>query len=307
MGIGVDVLAGLSTWDGNLVSQSAGRVGGSASWRAPTASASVTALYQSLWTPFDLRARGGWTPTTSFAVNGEGVFQLHDGGRSAQWLGAGVSYALLRHVRLRGSVRAGRVVALPAVESDEPQSVLDAEGTVGWESRLLGAHVGLAQTAGFRAPAFGTFSPIVASIAEAPATTWLTARGRLAPFNWLAVDGWYETPLGDAPEGLPVDHLLGTASIRSKFLRAFKSSAFDLKASVSFERWGVGVLGSDGTGSTVNQVSQNYLRYRIQLGIESFTAFFEQSNTLGQVTGYVPGLPIQQGAQTFGVRWGFTN
>jgi TonB-dependent Receptor Plug Domain len=307
MGVGVDVLAGLSTWDGNQVSQSAGRLGGSASWRAPTASASITALYQTLWTPLDLRARAGWTPTRAFALNGEGVFQLHDGGRSAQWLGAGASMALLRYVRLQGSVRAGRMVALPAVETDEPQTVLDAEGTVGWESRILGAHVGLAQTAGFRVPAFGTFSPIVSSIEDAPATTWLTARGRFVPLNWLAVDGWYETPIGDAPQGLPVDHLMGTASIRSKFLRAFKSSAFDLKASVSFERWGVGVLGSDGTGTVVNQVAQNYLRYRIQFAIESFTAFFEQANTLGQVTGYVPGLPIPQGSQIFGVRWGFTN
>jgi len=57
----------------------------------------------------------------------------------------------------------------------------------------------------------------------------------------------------------------------------------------------------------VNQVAQNYLRYRIQFAIESFTAFFEQANTLGQVTGYVPGLPIPQGSQIFGVRWGFTN
>jgi hypothetical protein len=69
----------------------------------------------------------------------------------------------------------------------------------------------------------------------------------------------------------------------------------------------VGVLGSDATGAAVNQVAQNYLRYRIQLAIESFTAYFEQYNTLGMQTGYVPGLPIQTGAQTFGVRWGFTN
>jgi hypothetical protein len=307
MGTGLDILAGVSTWDGNEVSQTSGRIGASASWRAPSASASVTALYQSLWTPLDLRARVGWTPTTALAVNGEGVLQLHDGGRSAQWVGGSASLALLRHVRLQGSVRAGQVVALPSVESDEAQTILDAEGTVGWESRAVGAHVGIARTDGFRAPAFGTFSPIVSTIAAAPATTWFTARGRIVPFNWLAVDGWYETPLSDAPEGLPVDHLRGTASIRSKFLRRFQSSAFDFKASVGFERWGVGVLGRNGAGTVVNQVAQNYVRFRLQLAIESFTIYIERSNTLGETVGYVPGLPIAQAAQTFGVRWGFTN
>jgi hypothetical protein len=307
MGTGIDVLAGLSSWDGNDVSQSSGKFGASASWRAPTASASVTAIYQALWTPLDLRARVGWTPSSALAVNGEGVFQLHDGGRSAEWVGGSASLAVLRHVQLRGSVRAGRMVALPSVETDEPQTVLDAEGTVGWESRAVGAHVGIARTDGVRTPAYSTFSPIVSAIAAAPATTWFTARGRLVPLNWLAIDGWYETPISDAPEGLPVDHLLGTASIRSKFLRQFQSSAFDLKASVGFERWGVGVLGTDGTGTVVNQVAQNYVRFRVQLAIESFTIYIERSNTLGQLTGYVPGLPIPQGAQTFGVRWGFTN
>jgi hypothetical protein len=113
--------------------------------------------------------------------------------------------------------------------------------------------------------------------------------------------------LSDAPEGLPVDHLRGTASIRSKFLRRFQSSAFDFKASVGFERWGVGVLGRNGAGTVVNQVAQNYVRFRLQLAIESFTIYIERSNTLGETVGYVPGLPIAQAAQTFGVRWGFTN
>ena len=307
MGTGIDVFAGLSSWDGNDVSQSSARFGASASWRAPTASASVTAIYQTRWTPLDLRARVGWTPSTLLALHGEGVLQLHEGGRSAEWVGGGASFNPLRHVQLQGSVRAGQVVALPSVQTDEAQTVLDAEATVGWESRAFGAHVGVARTDGFRPPAFGTFSPIVSSIAASPATTWFTARGRVVPFNWLAVDGWYETPLSDAPEGQPVDHMLGTASIRSKFLRRFQSSAFDLKASVGFERWGVGVLGTDGSGSVVNQVAQNYIRFRIQFAIESFTAYIERSNTLGQVTGYVPGLPIPQAAQTFGVRWGFTN
>ena len=307
MGTGLDVFAGLSSWDGNGVSQSSARLGASASWRAPTASASVTAIYQSLWTPLDLRARLGWTPSTLLTVHGEGVLQLHEGGRSAEWVGGGASFSPLPHVRLQGSVRAGQVVALPSVETDEAQTVLDAEATVGWESRAVGAHIGVARTDGFRPPAYGTFSPIVSTIAAAPATTWFTARGRIVPFNWLAVDGWYETPLSDAPEGLPVDHMMGTASIRSKFLRRFQSSAFDLKASVGFERWGVGVLGTDGSGTVVNQVPQNYIRFRIQFAIESFTIYIERSNTLGQLTGYVPGLPIPQAAQTFGVRWGFTN
>jgi hypothetical protein len=83
LGTGVDVFAGLSSWDGNNVSQSVYRVGASASWRAPTAGASLTAMYQSLWIPLDVRARAGWTPSRAFSLNGEGVVQLLDGGRTA--------------------------------------------------------------------------------------------------------------------------------------------------------------------------------------------------------------------------------
>lgn len=96
-------------------------------------------------------------------------------------------------------------------------------------------------------------------------------------------------------------------SIRSRFLRHFKSGVFELKGELGLERWGQGVIGRDLTGAAIIQPSANYLRGRVQLRIQTFMVYFERSNITGETVGYVPGLVIPNLATTFGFKWEFTN
>jgi hypothetical protein len=309
LGRSADVFIGLSQWNGedDDIRQSVGHVGASVGLKTPTSSLGATAAWRSRWTPLDVRATASWTPSARVAVRAEGAYQLHSESRSATWVGAQASAGLAGPLGVQGSVRAGSILLTPAIADAEPQTVLDVQGAVTWESRLLGAQAGLARTDAFLPTAFPTFQTDVATIAPVPGLTWLTVRGRVTPFNWLSVQGWYETPLGATPEGQPIDHLVGEAEFRSKFLRQFRSGVFDMRFSIGWERWGTGILGSSADGVPLQQVPQNFFRFRGQVAIQSFTVFFERYNLANQVTGYVPGRRMFGNSTIFGVRWGFMN
>lgn len=306
LGPGADLALGLSTWSPDP-SQSVASATATLSWRAPQLGGEVLAAVRSRWTPIEVRARGGWTPTPALGVNAEAVYQLHDGGRSAAWVGAQAAFRPFGGVMLRGNVRLGSVVASPALEDDDPQSVLEAEALAGWERRWVAISAGVARTASFRSPAFQPFASAIATLGTVPEAVWFTARGRLSPLNWLSLEGWYEVPLGDTPVGQPTEHVVAMASFRSKFQRAFPSGVFDLKLSASLEHWGPSIIGFDPVGTPVQQVAQNYVRLRAQVAIQSFSLFVEQSNSLAMATGYVPGFTIPAQPIIFGVRWGFLN
>lgn len=289
------------------VTQDVNSISGSLAWRNPTIGAELNASWRSRWTPLDLRATAGWTPHAGIGVSADAGYQLHSGSRSSAWFGAQASLRPLRQVVARGALRVGSIVQAPSIEAAPSRSMTDVSGSISWEGRILGAEVGVAQLSSFQALSFEPLNTVVASFDAAPATLWLTAKGRFTPFNWLSVDGWFSTPRGDAPEGQPVDHAMVVGSIRSKFLRQFPSGVFDLKASMGLERWGAGILGRDPLGSPVSLASQMYLQFRLQIRIQTFTAYFAQANLMSEGGGYVPGFPMLGRTTMFGVRWGFTN
>ena len=84
--------------------------------------------------------------------------------------------------------------------------------------------------------------------------------------------------------------MMGT--MRSRFLRTFPSGAFDLKASLGFERWSGGVLGRGADGMPLALPSQMYLETLVELRIQSFAVYFSRANLLSEVPGYVPGFPV---------------
>lgn len=282
-------------------------VTGSLGWRSLTLGADLSAAWRSRWTPLDLRASTGWTPVPGVGINADAGYQLHDGSRSSAWVGAQASFRPVRQVIARGAVRAASMVQAPSIATDTAQSVFDASASIGYESRILAAEIGVAKVASFQPLGYEPLLTVVERFDPAPSTTWITAKGRLTPFNWIAIDAWYSTPRGDAPEGQPVDHAMVVGTIRSKFSRQFPSGVFDFKASMGLERWGEGVLGVSPDGTPVTVPSQLYLQFIIQIRIQTFTVFFTRSNLLGETGGYVPGFPVNSRPTMFGARWGFTN
>ncbi|MBP2647756.1 MAG: hypothetical protein H6Q77_1380 [Gemmatimonadetes bacterium] len=310
LGPGLDLTIGRTAFSSdsvNIINQDIWSVTANASWRAPTLNATASAAYRTRWTVVDLGATAGWTPSARVGVNASAVYQLLSGSRSSAWAGAQASIAPFSHVVLRGSARAGSVVQAPSIEADTAQSVFEASGSVGWDSRVLGVEVGIARTSAFSPIAYQETQLTVETIPSSQATNWFQARGRLSPTNWFWVDAWYSSAMDVVPDGQPPEHARVMGTLRSRFLRTFPSGAFDLKASLGFERWSGGTLGLGPGGSPLVLPSQMYLETLIELKIQSFVVYFSRANLLSEVPGYVPGFPVTALATTFGVRWGFLN
>ena len=310
LGPGIDLTVARTAFGGdtvNFVEQSVWSVTANGSWRTPTMSATASAAYRSRWTILDLGATAGWTPSPRVGINANATYQLLSASRSSAWAGAQLSAVPFSHVVLRASARAGSVVQAPSIEADTAQSVLEASGSLGWESKLLGVELGMARTSAFNPVAYQETQLVVATIASSEATNWFQARGRINPTNWISVEAWYSSATGIVPDGQPPEHARVMGTVRSRFLRTFPSGAFDLKASLGFERWSGGVLGTEPGGSPLVLPSQMYLETLIELKIQSFVVYFSRANLLSEIPGYVPGFPVTPLATTFGVRWGFLN
>lgn len=306
VGAGLDLIAQRSTWGDDDVHQSVYQLGAMLRMRTPTLGMSGSAFYRSRWTTLDATAKLGWVPSPRLALDAEGVYRLHPEGRSSAWVAGRAALGVVGPLSLRGSVRVGSVVAAPSLDTSSSQSISEFEGSAVFKLKWLEAYGGLVQTSQFAQPSYPAY-PIVPSLAEHSSISWLTAGGALRPFNWMAIEGWYSHPTGDIPDGQPPEHMRVNGSIRSRFLRHFKSGVFELKGELGLERWGQGVIGRDLTGAAIIQPPANYLRGRVQLRIQTFVVYFERSNITGETVGYVPGLVIPNLATTFGFKWEFTN
>ena len=215
LGPGIDLTVARTAFGGdtvNFVEQSVWSVTANGSWRTPTLSATASAAYRSRWTMLDLGATAGWTPSPGVGINANATYQLLTASRSSAWAGAQLSVVPFSHIVLRASARAGSVVQAPSIEADTAQSVLEASGSVGWESKLLGVEVGIARTSAFNPIAYQETQLVVATIASSEATNWFQARGRINPTNWISVEAWYSSATGVVPDGQPPEHarVMGT-------------------------------------------------------------------------------------------------
>jgi hypothetical protein len=125
----------------------AGVVGGV---RWPTASLGGSLFWRSRWTSLDLRANGGWVPVGPLSLSAEAAYQRHDGDRSSRWVGARGGLLLPYGFRAAGSVRAGEVVAAPAIIADPAQTVRDWQAQLGWERRWISLEAGYSHTAAWQ-------------------------------------------------------------------------------------------------------------------------------------------------------------
>jgi len=308
LGLGLDLVASRTSWQAqDTLERRLGQVGAIASFRAPTGSASVTALRRTDWTTLDLLGRLALAPTRPVSASLEAGHRRHSGERSSEWVAARAAVQLPAGLTLAGTWRSGTVVDYPMIAADTARAVRDRSATLGWQAPVLGVEVGYARTSA-PTPAPSWTYPHLGIVGHRGDAEWLTAHLRLAPRHWFTVTGWYSQPLGErAVEGTPPSHALAEAALRSKFLRVFPSGFFELKLAATLESFGTGVVGRDSTGTAATLDGATFVRLQWQMQFGSFTAYLDRQNFLSARAGYVPGIRTLEAANTFGIRWVFWN
>ncbi len=307
LGPRVDVLVGrMRAGDSILPTQEVWQAGAIAAIQAPTASVGASAFWRSQWTALDARATGSWSPRRVLTVSGEVAYQRHDGARTSRWAGARAGLTLPYGFELTASGRVGEAVAAPAIASDSARTLRDWQAGAIWRRPWIELEGGYARTAAFAPFPYQPFARI-GSIAPAPATEWLTARGRLTPISWLTLEGWYSHPRGAIPEGLPPRHSLAAGTIRTRLQRIFPSGVLDVKLRLAVEHWSDGILGRDAFGAAVPIEGATFFRSLVQVALGSLQFYWDRANLTTTGGTYVPGLPIVGRPSEFGVRWTFMN
>ncbi|MFI5235158.1 MAG: TonB-dependent receptor [Gemmatimonadales bacterium] len=305
-GAQLDLVMGSSRWSGTGVAQDVGLLAMNGALQRPTWRINAGASAWSRWTPFEGRIEGGWTPLAGMAVSGEAVHQGHSGARQSDWIGVQAGVTLPLAVQLNGSLREGSEVATPTILIDQAQQLHDWRLSASWQRPLLGVEAAYVHTAAFRPMAFQPYLQ-VRSLAPIGAAEWLEVSARLSPRPWLLVEARYGDPQRVTADGIPPTHSIITGTIRSKFLRQYRSGIFDLKLQAAMESWGRGVIGRDSVGSAMVLPGATYFRVQVELKLSRFILYYDRMNLRGTQLGYVPGFIIPTGGQSFGVRWEFVN
>jgi hypothetical protein len=305
-GSGLDLIYARSAWDGAGIDQQTNQIGADVSYRAPTLSVGASGFHRTRWTPLDVRGTLGWSPIVPFTATVEGVLQHHYGGRSSKYVALAAGLTPVRGIALTGTARLGNAVAAPSVLSDTAQRIRDFEVQLGWSRQRLGVEVAYSRTSAFNPFGYADYVTIPA-LAPSPAVEWLTVSARAAVLPWLTVQSWYSDPRRGTVDGVPPTHSLTTATIRSKFLRQFRSGIFDLKLQASMEAWGDGIIGRDAGGAPINLRGATYFKSFVAIQLQRFMLYWDRGNLSGTKLPYVPGFPLPSFGSNFGVRWEFLN
>jgi hypothetical protein len=305
-GPGLDLIYARSAWDGAGIDQQTNQIGGYASLRTPTFSMGASGFHRTRWTPLDLRGTLGWSPLVPFTASAEGVLQHHFGGRSSKYVMLAAGLTPARGVALTGTARLGDVVAAPSILADTAQRIRDYEVQLAWNRARLGVQASYARTSAFNPFGFADFVR-VPTLAPSPEVEWLTVSARVAPLSWLTIQSWYSDPRQGTVDGVPPTHSLTTATIRSKFLRQFRSGIFDLKLQFGMEAWGRGTIGRDSTGAPVTLKGATYFKSLVAIQLQSFMLYWDRGNLSATKLPYVPGFRLPSFGSNFGVRWEFLN
>jgi hypothetical protein len=306
LGSRADLIYARTGWDGGGIDQQVNQLGGHLIYRARTFSVTGSGFYGTRWTRLNTRAHFGWNPVATFSASAELVHQRHYGGRNSDYANLAAGLELARGLALTGTARIGKVVSAPALLTSPEQDVRDFQAALGWTRARLGFQVAYARVSAFAPPAYAEF-PRIVSLAPAGRSEWITASARLAPLQWLTLEGWYSDPRGVAPEGIPPTHGVLSGTIRSKFLRKFPSGTFDLKLRLALESWGTGTAGRNAAGAPVTLRGATFMRSLIQFQLGGFSVYWDRGNLTSSRLGYVPGFEIPAYGSNFGVRWEFLN
>ncbi len=253
----------------------------------------------------EMEGRVGWVPIGGVVLSGQGRWQRLFGDRTVRsgtaslGLYAGPFSAV-------GQVTKGDVVQTPAVFADSAQQVSDASAMVGFNTKPLSGHVGLVKRGAFLPAALPDY-PDFPDMDSSVAADYLVADLTLRPVHPLFLTAWYSHPRTKAADFQPPQHGRVDITFRSKFWRTFRSGAFEFLLRYSVEYWSTGTAGINTLGAPEVLPGATFQEWFVELELVGFKAFWNLRNARNSLAQYVPSLPYPRNAQTFGVRWEFTN
>ncbi len=302
-----DVIYNVSKWTGDGGDQQVGSGGLVLALRRPRWRVGATTWLRDTRTPLTFRGEAGMAPTRWVSFNAEGVHEEHDGDRTSDWIGLRGAVSFPLGFEFDAGTRQGQRVVAPALAADVAQDLNEYDLRARWKSRYLSLEGALVTTGAFRPYAFQPYLQID-SLRPSGKTKWVDFGATLSPLTWLKVDGWYSTPQDGAEvDGIPPTHSVIRGEIRSKFLRKFPSGIFELRLAGEMENWGTGVIGTDGVGAPITLKGATFFRVYAALKLGGFQFFWDRVNSQAATHTYVPGFTVPKLAQTFGMRWEFSN
>ncbi len=310
LGLRTEAGLGSTSWTGDSVvgDQSIRQAFASVRYATPQFNIEATGRAADARIKTHAETRVGWVPTRGVVLLGQGRWQRFSGGRSAK--SGMVSLGLYRGAfSAVGQLSTGDVVQAAAIPTDSVQPVTDASLLLGVETFGLSGHIGLIRRDKFLPAAMPDLlgTPLMN---PSLAATYLTADIKLRPIHPLILSAWYSHPRttpGDFQDFQPPKHGRVDLTFRSKFWRTFRSGVFEFLLRYGLEYWSTGTAGINTTGLPEVLPGATFHEWFVEVQLVGFKAFWTLRNARNSSGEYIPSLSYPRNAQTFGVRWEFTN
>lgn len=307
LGWGAETGLGSSSWrNDSMVGDHTVRQGfASVGYRRPDFNAKVIGRVGDARVRGEVEGRVSWIPVRGIVLGGEGRWQRFGAGRTARVGGA--SLGLYRGLfSATGQIMTGRIVQAPALPLDSGQTTTDASFRVGLTSKALSGNVGIVRRAAFLPLPIPDF-PALTTLDSSAAATYIVADVRVRPLHPLFLTTWYSHPRTKAGDLQPPQHGRVDITFRSKFWRQFRSGVFEFMVRYGIEYWSSGTAGLSSDGSPIELPGATFHEWFVQVQLVGFKAFWNLRNARNTSAVYVPALTYPRNAQTFGVKWDFTN
>ena len=307
LGLGAEAGIGSSSWgnDSLIGDQSVRQVFANVGYARPDLNFKAIARLADARVRSEFEGRLSWLPVSGVVVSGEGRLQRFTGSRTTRFGLA--SLGLYRGpLSATGQLTTGRVVQAPTLPIDSGQSTTDASVRLGLDTKRLAGSIGLARRDAFLPLPIPNYLELVQFDSSA-AATYFVADARVRPVHPLFLTAWYSHPRANPGALQPPKHGRAEIAFRSKFWRTFRSGAFEFMVRYGIEYWSQGTAGLSAAGDPVELPGATFHEWFVQVQLVGFQAFWNLRNARNSLAQYVPALAYPRNAQTFGVKWVFTN
>jgi hypothetical protein len=273
-------------------------------FRNRKASLQVRARMGDRWLESEFEGRIALMPVRGIMFSGLGRRQNFSLGRVASRVE--YSLSLFRGpFSLVGTINNSDLLQAPSILSDTAVTADDASLSFSLSTGLLSGSVRYLKRDGFAPRAFPLI-PVVSSFDSTVSTEFVEASATLKLASFFTIGGWYSHPK-EIIAFQPPNHGRVDFTFHSRYWKRFRSGAFALMLRVSLNSWSRGTAGLDANDTPIELKGISFWETHLQFRIVGFHAFWNLRNAYNAREDYVPGLPYPTNAQTFGVKWEFTN